>query len=924
MSNIYLPGNLVTARSRTWVVQSGSSNEWLRLRPIGGADDEITSLIPSLEREPVRLAQFALPDPERSGSFVSAGLLYDALRFQLRSGAGPFRSFGSIAVEPRSYQLVPLLMSMRQKVVRLLIADDVGIGKTIEAGLIVREMMDRGEISRFAVLCPPHLVDQWVSELRDHFNIDATALTSGTAARLEKSLPHGKTIVDAHPVLVVSLDYIKSEKHRDYFQTMNLECIIVDEAHTCVQIGARAKQMRFDLLKRLAANPDRHMILLTATPHSGNEDGFYNLLSLLKEDFVELKGRESARDPLRQELAKCFVQRRRQDIAEWRVSNSDRLTGFPQRMTAEITYQLSQEWDTFFTHVQDYCRRLVDEKGEDNRLIWYAVLALFRCISSSPEAAVQALQNRLESVNATDEMVATPDLQDLDETSDSDAEPALFLDNDTQLNALIEEARNLQRIGQDPKLELLIGHVRKLLKEGFSPVVFCRYIATAKYVQKALQEALKNVAVDCVTGELAPEDRKMRVEELGLQSKRVLVATDCLSEGINLQQDFTAVVHYDLAWNPTRHEQREGRVDRFGQKAKEIRCTMLYGENNPVDGFILQVILKKSEAIQKSLGITVPVPQESKSIQKALIRAALFKDRSKARFDEAVQGSLFSAQELDEIQTVWTNALASAKRNRTVFAQQAIHPEEVYPLWQKQQTVLGSHSDLAEFSRNACAILGCHLEALQGPGELYRFPREAIVNESIRNRFADEGIDNNAVIDFDTIHRSSPFINVLSEAAVEQALNDPGKIFARSGVCETDKVQTLTRVYLLRLRYQMRLSYRNQMRRCLLSEEIVPVVVSGVKQPKWDFSDKAGGYFSIKAAGNFNATFVERQIREAISLIENAREEIEAFAHRRAAELLAEHTKVKEFTSDGSVSVVEPCLPVDVMAAFVLLPADEE
>ena len=144
-------------------------------------------------------------------------------------------------------------------------------------------------------------------------------------------------------------------------------------------------------------------------------------------------------------------------------------------MTAEITYQLSQEWDTFFTHVQDYCRRLVEEKGEDNRLIWYAVLALFRCISSSPEAAVQALQNRLESVDATDEMVATPDLQDLDETSDSDAEPALFLDNDTQLNALIEEARNLQRIGQDPKLELLIGHVRKLLKEGFSPVVFCRY-----------------------------------------------------------------------------------------------------------------------------------------------------------------------------------------------------------------------------------------------------------------------------------------------------------------------------------------------------------------------------------------------------------------------------------------------------------------
>lgn len=159
MSNIFLPGNLVYARARTWVVQSGSSDEWLRLRPIGGADDEVTCLVPALETEPVRLAQFELPDPEKAGSISSAELLYNALRFQLRSGAGPFRSFGSIAVEPRSYQLVPLLMSMRQKVVRLLIADDVGIGKTIEAGLIVREMMDRGEINRFAVLCPPHLVD---------------------------------------------------------------------------------------------------------------------------------------------------------------------------------------------------------------------------------------------------------------------------------------------------------------------------------------------------------------------------------------------------------------------------------------------------------------------------------------------------------------------------------------------------------------------------------------------------------------------------------------------------------------------------------------------------------------------------------------------------------------------------------------------
>src|SRR3954471_15222133 len=108
-----------------------------------------------------------------------------------------------------------------------------------------------------------------------------------------------------------------------------------------------------------------------------------------------------------------------------------------------------------------------------------------------------------------------------------------------------------------------------------------------------------------MTGELPPEEHRRRIEaltEASIERTPVLVATDCLSEGINLQHLFTAVVHYDLAWNPTRHEQREGRVDRFGQQAAEVRCSMLWGQDNPVDGFVLNVILRKGETIQKELG----------------------------------------------------------------------------------------------------------------------------------------------------------------------------------------------------------------------------------------------------------------------------------------------------------------------------------
>jgi SNF2 family DNA or RNA helicase len=251
-------------------------------------------------------------------------------------------------------------MALRLPVVRLLIADDVGIGKTIEAGLIVRELLDRGEITRCAILCPPHLVEQWQSELENHFHLRAIALTSASANRVERTLPPGTTLFDQHPFVVVSLDYIKSERHREHFLSIAPDCIIVDEAHTCAT--GQGKQLRFELLQKLAAKDDRHLILLTATPHSGDNDAFYNLLSLLKPEFSDLREdkAEARRGGLRDELARHFVQRRRRDIEEWQDTSI-----FPRRFTTEITYALTGEWGRFFDKVRDYCVSLADPGRAD-------------------------------------------------------------------------------------------------------------------------------------------------------------------------------------------------------------------------------------------------------------------------------------------------------------------------------------------------------------------------------------------------------------------------------------------------------------------------------------------------------------------------------------------------------------------------------
>src|SRR5207249_2629593 len=152
---------------------------------------------------------------------------------------------------------------------------------------------------------------------------------------------------------------------------------------------------------------------------------------------------------------------------------------------------------------------------------------------------------------------------------------------------LLEMARAAEALygNQDSKLQKLILIVKKLLVDNYRPIIFCRFIPTANYIATYLRRVLgSDVEVVAVTGELTPAERKQSVARLAESPRRVLVATDCLSEGINLQDHFDAVVHYDLSWNPTRHEQREGRVDRYGQPTKRVKVITYYGTDNQIDG----------------------------------------------------------------------------------------------------------------------------------------------------------------------------------------------------------------------------------------------------------------------------------------------------------------------------------------------------
>ena len=940
----FQPGSLVSARGREWIVLPQSDSDTLHLRPLGAAEDDATLIFLPIERQPVTPASFPWPTVAQSANYAAGELLRDALRLKLRSGAGPFRSFGNIAVEPRAYQLVPLLMALKQEVVRLLVADDVGIGKTIEAALIVRELIDRGEIGRLSVLCPPHLCEQWQHELKERFHIQAVVVRNTTAARLERGLPANQSVFEAYPYTVVSLDYIKSDRRRDEFQRACPECVIVDEAHTCT-VSGQGRQQRHTLLKGLAENPERHLILLTATPHSGDEQAFFNLLGLLNPSFRELQdAAPGARQPLREQLARHFVQRRRPDIEEWQERQV-----FPERLTAEITYQLTGAWGRLFDEVLAYARTLVERaEGQGalrQRMSWWAALALLRCISSSPAAAVNALRTRLASGTLGEGEDAAQSLEEAealgrervldgaeDDLSTKDIEPAARTEDSVLLGELIDKAESLSGPGQDPKLKRLLDHLGELTGAGFQPVVFCRYIATAHYVAEALRKAFKNHRVQAVTGEFAPSEREEALDAMGEAEKRILVATDCLSEGINLQHLFTAVVHYDLSWTPTRHEQREGRVDRFGQKAREVRSTMLYGRDNPVDGAVLQVILRKAESIRKELGVLVPMPDDEGKLTQALVGAVLLRKGSVASVSP--QRTLDFGQPALEIETAWQSARERAARNRTLFAQRRLKPEDVLPEWQKTVAVLGGEEDVARFVRRAASRLGAPLEATTGAvAGHWKLHAGSLASPALRERLAGEGLVGTLRIDFHQppapaahfVHRTHPLVACLADHLLEHALDDEAVAdaatdIARAGAIFTAAVGVRTTVLLLRLRHQLTVT-RRQRSRLLLCEETVTVAVAEGQGDGLLAGDAVRELLAAEPDRNMPPRLRDHHLQQQLDRLPALQPALQGLARDRAQALLDDHRRVREASGSTGDYRVTPSLPVDVMGVFVLVPA---
>jgi superfamily II DNA or RNA helicase len=952
MGAVYAPGSLVAARGREWVVLPDSDADMLVLRPLGGSDDDVAAVFPGLET--VADARFPAPAPDDLGDAQAAGLLRTALRIGFRSSAGPFRSLASIAVEPRPYQLVPLLMAMRQPVVRMAICDDVGIGKTIEAGLIASELLAQGDAAGLAVLCSPALAEQWQDELRVKFGIDAELVLSSTVTRLERKLAYGQSLFDKHAHVVVSTDFIKSPRHRDDFIAHCPDLVIVDEAHTCVPsdgtgAGARSAQQRYELLSRVAKNPDRHLLLVTATPHSGKDESFRSLIGLLDPELALI---DLATDAGRRRLASCFVQRRRLDI---RRTYPDAGTAFPgDRFFKDEPYTLSPDYRALLDDAIAYASdRLAGATARrDQRVAWWSAIALLRSIVSSPRAAAQTLVTRSQTAAAATaeeaDVLGWPVTADMaeDENPDGiDAAPGTDTTGTAErtgvpalLQDLAARAAALEGPDQDRKLALLIKTLKSLLKDGYHPIVFCRYIPTADYVAEQLDGKLgRNAVVAAVTGTLSPAQRIERIEKLAEaaaenNARRVLVATDCLSEGVNLQHYFNAVVHYDLAWNPTRHEQREGRADRFGQRSPDVRVVTIYGADNGIDGKVLEVLIRKHREIRKSTGISVPVPDETSGrVTDAVVEWLLMRGRQDVR-----QEALFDIEEVTsrqerKLDAEWNSMAERESRSRSRYAQGSIHPEEVAREVEDIRAALGSDDEIRSFIRTALRALGADLT---GPADGDFTVTTSTLPSGLRDGIAAVTGERPAIPFRTTVAvprgeaaltRTDPIVGAVAHfvlsAALDKNLPDQYRPARRCGVIRTSAVTRRTTLLLVRYRFQLVLPGRHGDRPLIAEDARVLGFEGPPSAPDWLPDEAAAALLTAAPDANTAPEFAQAAIRRVLDGLPQVIPEVNRRGAQFAEDLRDAHRRVRRSTDQAVRGVtVSSQGDADILGTYVCLP----
>lgn len=631
-------------------------------------------------------------------------------------------------VIPLPHQINALSRAISGDRIRYLLADEVGLGKTIEAGLVMRELKLRGLVRRTLVVAPKGIATQWVTEMQTHFNEQFQLVLGDDISTLQRLAPaadHRSTAWSMFDQVIVSLDSVKpmdkrrgwtaervAEYNRSRFEdliTAGWDLVVVDEAH---RLGGSTDQVARYKLGRGLAEAAPYVLLLSATPHQGKTDAFHRLMSLLDEEaFPDMESVS------RDRVAPYVIRTEKR-----KAIDADGKPLFKPRRTQMAPVQ----WETrhhlqqlLYEAVTDYVREGYNQAlREKKRHIGFLMILMQRLVVSSTRAIRTTLERRLAALMNGEQQASLrlaeiengPESpESLDELYDMDGQELLdellkshvsaLQSESSHVEVLLDAARKCEQASPDAKAEALIEWVYKLQAEENEPdlkvLIFTEFVPTQEMLREFLEA--RGISVVTLNGSLDMDERK-RAQDAFRGKARVLVSTDAGGEGLNLQFCHV-IINYDLPWNPMRLEQRIGRVDRIGQPKKVQAINFVFEDS--VEFRVREVLERKLAVIFDEFGIdktgdVLDSAQAGELFEDVFASAILNPEGIESSIDQTV------ARIRDEIRHVRQSSaiygisedpdIKTAERLRT-------HP---LPHWVERMTVgyLNSHGGVATRKRS--------------------------------------------------------------------------------------------------------------------------------------------------------------------------------------------------------------------------------
>lgn len=690
-------------------------------------------------------------------------LASEAQRIQWAHLFDPYVAVTTSLVEPLPHQITAVYEAMLPRLpLRFMLADDPGAGKTIMTGLLIKELVIRGDLKRCLVVCPGALVEQWQDELYGKFGLPFDILTRDLAESARTG-----NVFQERDLLVARLDQVaRGEDLQAQLEQTDWDLIVVDEAHkmSATYFGNEVSYTKRFHLGRKLGELTRHFLLLTATPHNGKEADFQLFLSLLDPDRFAGKYRPGVHKTQADDLMRRMVKEQLVTFAGTPL--------FPERKAYTVPYQLSDDEARLYEAVTAYVREEFNRadrlaEGKRRGTVGFALTVLQRRLASSPEAIYQSLRRRRERLERNHReaqlhhrvLSLYPDLddealEDLEEGLAEDVEGAeealvdqataaltveelrLEIETLTELEALAERVRGS---GEDRKWEELARLLRADAMYDEGPggdglgarrrrklIIFTEHRDTLEYLVRRIRTLIgRPEAVVAIHGGVRREERRA-VQETFTQDPEVavLVATDAAGEGINLQRAHL-MINYDLPWNPNRLEQRFGRIHRIGQ-TEVCHCWNLLADETR-EGDVYRTLLKKLDQERESLqgqvfdvlGKAIP----GKELRALLLEAVRYGDQPdvRARLRQKVEGAL-------------DHQRLKALLDDEALAHDVLRPEQVYAIRREMERAQARRLQphyIGSFFREAFVRLGVTMhEREPGRWELTHVP--AVVRQRAR------------------------------------------------------------------------------------------------------------------------------------------------------------------------------------------------